>query len=982
MLIKFGRLVSIELVTWTAAGAHAALASYRPLTTIKEEVMDNTQRAVRQFVGMAITVFVWVALPVYGQPPLTETSAAESFFKRNHAGPKAFKERVQARRAATMAVNSGSPEVPPSTKGKCPPTCEELLDKARRYGTVNIIVGLNIPNLPEASRVPKERQAQVDQTRMEAVAQAQERLLKAMAKYKIKNVRKFKVTPGLAMSVDLMTLQALIADPDVKSIGEDYLASPSLSQSIPLIGADNAWSAGFTGAGYVIAILDTGVDTSHPFLADRIESEACYSTNATGTNPDDGNPWVATTLCPNGETVQIGAGAGVNCNSDISGCDHGTHVAGIAIGQGPTFSGVAKDARLVSVQVFSRVDGSICAPDPSPCAKSTVSAQIAALEHVYLSRGGLNLAGVNMSLGAQRYPDNCDDDPTYSPMKNHIDNLRTAGVATVVSSGNDGWSDATRAPACISSAISIGATTKGDVVANFSNSAPFLSLLAPGGDGSGGNGDIYSSVPGGGFDFKAGTSMAAPHVAGAFAVLKQQSPTASVNDIKSILESSGVPILDQRNNVTKRRIRLGGTPWMARYDGPARSEEEVAAITTDAAGNVYVTGTSCSDENCDASEFATVSYNSNGQQRWVQRYGNGFINVAAAIAVDGSSNVYVTGASCPDDVCFNVDFVTLKYDSSGNLEWTVRYVNPGLNNYGDNAPVAVSVNAGNVHIAGTACDTSEDCNIVIIKYAGDGTRLWAATYHNVEFDGASDMVVDASGNVHVAGSSCFTSPCQSNWWSSNINPIALKYDVNGNLLWVGRYVNEYSGNANSIAIDQAGSIYIAGWKSSGDPSALRNDLLVKYDPDGSQLWHISSGLEGRNNDVMVDGTGNILVTGMSGNFGYSTRKHTNTGALLWEATLAESDGAGGEAFALSVDNMNSPVVVGKVGNVFSEGGRYIGTVKYGANGNQAWKHFVGGRKPGGPVVAVDGGGNVVIAGTVLSGDNVSPTDYITLKYLP
>ena len=166
---------------------------------------------------------------------------------------------------------------------------------------------------------------------------------------------------------------------------------------------------------------------------------------------------------------------------------------------------------------------------------------------------------------------------------------------------------------------------------------------------------------------------------------------------------------------------------------------------------------------------------------------------------------------------------------------------------------------------------------------------------------------------------------------------------------------------------------------------------MKYDPDGNQLWHVSSGLEGRNNDVIVDGTGSVLVTGMSGSFGYSTRKYTNTGGLLWEATFAESDvvaGAGGEAFALSVDSANSLVVVGDVSNVFSNG-TYIGTVKYDTNGNQVWKYFVSGTSGGNspsppttPVVTVDNTGNVFVAGTVSPADIYGPTDYVTLKYSP
>jgi subtilisin family serine protease len=863
---------------------------------------------------------------------------------------------------------------------------------------VNVEVTLKVNYNPVEEELPPEQRA----AQAAAIRAAQQRLLKRMEPHIDRLIRLGKTKreyirvddiPVVEMAVDEEGLKDLISNPDVLSIEEPMWGTPALLETIPLTGAEQAWAAGFTGGGYTVAILDTGVDASHPFLSGKVIAEACFSSSGSGPDPIDGT-WIETSFCPDGSTAQVGLGTAGPCTG-ILGCDHGTHVAGIAAGSGTSFSGVAKGANVIAVQVFSRVEGAgRCAPAPSPCIQFSLGNVRRALQWLRTVAGTYNLVSANMSLQVGAYANHCDSDSAaLERVKTAIDNLVMRRVATVAAAGNYYQWNALAAPACLSSAISVGATTKTDAVADYSNSASFLNLLAPGGDGSGGSSAIYSSVPGGGFAYQAGTSQAAPHVAGAFAVLRQQSPTANVNDIKSILESSGVPILDTRNNVTKPRIRLSNTPWIARYNGPARSEDEVSGVATDSAGNVYVTGTSCNDEGCDASDFATVKYSASGQRRWVRRFENGFMNVSAAITVDAARNVYVAGASCPDLVCINADFVTVKYDRTGNLLWTARYINSGTVNYNDNSPVAIAVDgAGNIHIAGTACNTSEDCNIVVIKYASDGTQLWVAGYHNVEFDGASDMALDMSGNVHVAGNSCFTSPCQTNSWSSNVNPIALKYDGNGNQLWLARYVDEYSGNANSIAIDQAGSIYIAGWKSSGGtPSALQNDLLVRYYPDGNQLWHVSSGLEGRNNDVIVDGTGSVLVTGISGNFGYSTRKYTNAGALLWEAMLAESDvvaGAGGEAFALSVDSTNSPVVVGDVSDVFSNG-TYIGTVKYDTNGNHVWKYFFSGRSGGNspspprtPVVTVDNTGNVFIAGTVSPTDIYGPTDYVTLKYSP
>jgi subtilisin family serine protease len=165
-------------------------------------------------------------------------------------------------------------------------------------------------------------------------------------------------------------------------------------------------------------------------------------------------------------------GAGVDCTAAAgssntkaqSDCSHGTHVASIAAGDnGSTIVGVAPDANIIAVQVFSLFTSTSSCGGFSSCMLSYTSDQIAALEHIYELRNTYNIASVNMSLGGGSYIDACDGDGR----KAAIDNLRAAGIATVIASGNNGYRSSLSAPACISSAISVGATDDSDNVASF-----------------------------------------------------------------------------------------------------------------------------------------------------------------------------------------------------------------------------------------------------------------------------------------------------------------------------------------------------------------------------------------------------------------------------------------------------------------------------------------------------------------------------------
>ena len=426
--------------------------------------------------------------------------------------------------AALVVALSNSGPAPQAAAAQQIP--ESVRARSRQSARVRVLVQLRLPsphvpegNLPAAGAILRQRRA---------IEDSGARLLAKLPQGSNRTLHRFSTVPYLALEVTSAGLDALETDADVTQVWEDAIVRPTLAESVPLIGGDQAWAAGYDGTGTTIAVLDTGVDSTHPFFAGKITDEACFSSTVAGTS---------VAVCPNGTDQQIGPGSALPC--PVDGCFHGTHVAGIAAGNDPLSGrppGVARGARVTPVQVFSRVIDAASCGGVAPCAGAFTSDIIAGLEYVYILKlAGRNVVSVNLSLGGAVFTQPCDNEP-YKPM---IDNLRALGVATVVAAGNSGSTNGLTTPACISTAVSVGSTTKADVVSWFSNSASFLSLLAPGED-------ITSSVLGGSYESFSGTSMAAPHVAGSWAILRQAAPSASVTTLLNALRNTGLPITDDR----------------------------------------------------------------------------------------------------------------------------------------------------------------------------------------------------------------------------------------------------------------------------------------------------------------------------------------------------------------------------------------------------------------------------------------------------
>ena len=208
-----------------------------------------------------------------------------------------------------------------------------------------------------------------------------------------------------------------------------------------------------------------------------------------------------------------------------------------------------------------------------------------------------------------------------------------------------------------------------------------------------------------------------------------------------------------------------------------RNNAMFRAMTVDVAGNVYVTASSWSiAENL--SDYVTVKYNTDGKEIWTKRYNDPYSSsdVPTAIAADPSGNVYVTGSS--NNGGTGVDYTTIKYDGGGKELWIKHYNGTG-DDY-DN-PVAILVDAsGNVYITGSSTGIGTLLDFATVKYDTEGNELWSKRYNGpaneYQFDAALAIAVDASGNVYVTGYSRSA--------EGDDDYATIKYDAFGNELWI------------------------------------------------------------------------------------------------------------------------------------------------------------------------------------------------------
>lgn len=311
------------------------------------------------------------------------------------------------------------------------------------------------------------------------------------------------------------SLVTLLNNPNVKAVYPNMKSQhQSTTDNLTLINQPQAVSKGYVATNATVAVLDTGINYNNAAFG------YCIAPNTPS-------------------TCRVSAALNVTGGSALDSNGHGTNVSGIV-------AGVAQNVKLVSINVFrgsSAYDSDI----------------LAGLNWVLNNAKALNIKSVNMSLGVAGhvYQSNC-----ASSYVSVFSQLNNAGVAPVLAAGNDGSSAGVSYPACTAGAVVVGAVyddapgsmeiysscidtgLAADKIACFSNSGSLLTLLAPG---------VQITAAGSTYS---GTSQATPHVAAAIAVLRAAAPTDTVAQTVKRLTSTGKPLLDSRNGVTRPRLDL------------------------------------------------------------------------------------------------------------------------------------------------------------------------------------------------------------------------------------------------------------------------------------------------------------------------------------------------------------------------------------------------------------------------------------------
>ena len=362
--------------------------------------------------------------------------------------------------------------------------------------------------------------------------------------------------------------------------------------------------------------------------------------------------------------------------------------------------------------------------------------------------------------------------------------------------------------------------------------------------------------------------------------------SVSVDNLGFIYVSGRCNAFNRSRYITFKYSNSGNLQWYRIYESPYiftfGDADVVLKNVVDKDNNIYVTGYSYNDSNTD---IVTIKYSSAGDSIWVKRYNglaDGF-DFPRDMVVDRYSNVYITAISRGSS---SDDYLTLKYDSTGNLLWNEVYVN------GD-VPNAMAIDSsGNVYVTGQS--SSFFTTYLTVKYNNSGVLQWVRTHGSARDAEGKSIAADLNGNIYVTGFITLS--------NGNSNYSTLKYDTSGNLIWNRNFERESSARPNKILVDLSGNCYVTGLSA-----------ILKYDSSGGLLW-IDTSKYFNNVYSSIDKSGYLYLVKLfplNTLFFIYTVKYGNLGNILWEKIYGEGVvNDYNEPFGISIDYYSNIFITG------------------------------------------------------------------------
>lgn len=309
----------------------------------------------------------------------------------------------------------------------------------------------------------------------------------------------------------------------------------------------------------------------------------------------------------------------------------------------------------------------------------------------------------------------------------------------------------------------------------------------------------------------------------------------------------------EKSNIVTTKLDQGGNiVWQTEYNGTLSGFDYGAAMTIDGSGNVFVTGAT---HNTSASSFDIVvlKYNSSGVQQWATLYnGTGSdMDIPSDIILVGT-DVYVCGASVGSGGT-QYDYVLLKLNASGTLQWSQRYDYDSLYDI----PGHLATNGTDFVVSGASQSTATNWDYTSLRYNSSGTLVTTqrSSAPGYGYDRPTGLVTDATGNFYITGYA---------YNGSNYDMRTVKLDDDLSPVWTVTENGGADDGANGIALDGSGNVYICGYKEN--TAGGEEIQVIKYNSSGTKQW--TKTLQNTNNTykaqataITWNSTGGLVVTG-------------------------------------------------------------------------------------------------------------------------